>query len=120
MRPSWRSVHGPGVRSGPYCVSSSPPGGGAPDGGGAHATAAARLLLQSRPGFTALPAPERNELTTAIADHLESQFENRERQVPGPEIGAVLADRRQLAGFGSTTIPAASQDANEEIAHLHE
>ncbi|TDW69985.1 hypothetical protein [Kribbella pratensis] len=89
-------------------------------GRGAHATAAARLLLQSRPGFTALPAPERNELTTAIADHLEAQFENHERQVPGPEIGAVLADRQQLAGFGSTAITTASQDANEEIAHLHE
>ncbi|WP_432888657.1 hypothetical protein ACQPYH_08195 [Kribbella sp. CA-245084] len=89
-------------------------------GRGAHATAAARLLLQSRPGFTALPAPERNELTTAIADHLEAQFENHERQAPGPEIGAVLADRQQLAGFGSTAITTASQDANEEIAHLHE
>ncbi|MER7244075.1 hypothetical protein [Kribbella sp. NPDC000426] len=89
-------------------------------GRGAHAMAAARLLLQSRPGFTALPAPERNELTTAIADHLEARFENHERQTPGPEIGAVLADRQQLAGFGSTTITTASQDANEEIAHLHQ
>jgi hypothetical protein len=89
-------------------------------GRGAHATAAARMLLQSRRGFTALPPPERNELTTAIADHLEAQFENHERQVPGPEIGAVLADRQQLAGFGSTAITTASRDANEEIAHLHQ
>ncbi|MFC6160541.1 hypothetical protein [Kribbella jiaozuonensis] len=89
-------------------------------GRGAHATAAARMLLQSRPGFTALPASERNDLTTRIADDLEAQFENHEREAPGPEIGAVLADRQQLAGFGSTAITTASQDANEEIAHLHQ
>ncbi|GAA1107448.1 hypothetical protein GCM10009630_00370 [Kribbella jejuensis] len=88
-------------------------------GRGAHATAAARMLLQARPDFAALPASERNALTAAIADHLEAQFENHEREQPGPEIGAVLADRQQLAEFGSTAITTASRDAGEEIDHLH-
>ncbi|MFD7154787.1 hypothetical protein ACFV9C_09325 [Kribbella sp. NPDC059898] len=87
-------------------------------GRGAHATAAARMLLQSRPGFAALPAPERNALTLGIADHLEAQFENHERQRPGPEIAAVLADRQRTAEFGSAAITTASRDATEEIAHL--
>lgn len=88
-------------------------------GHGAHATTAARLLLQSRPDFAVLPAADRNTLTTSIADELESRFENHERQRPGPEIGAVLADRQQVARFGSSAITSASETAREELDHLH-
>ncbi len=90
-------------------------------GRGAVAPAAAQMLLRSRPGFAALPAPERNALTRMVGDHLESVFESSDPQRlrAGRNPIEVMQDRQTAVGVGAGAVTGASIRATEEIQHLH-
>ncbi|WP_433166409.1 hypothetical protein [Kribbella sp. CA-247076] len=88
-------------------------------GRGAVAPVAAKMLLNQRPGFAALPVPEQEALTAAVADQIEYDFEGRPQRRPAADLSAAVQDRHDAVAHGTNVITTASTVAGEEVEHLH-
>lgn len=82
-------------------------------GRGAVAPTAARMLLDTRPGYPKLPEPEQQWVARAVADKLESGFASRDL---GP---AEVLKSDDVIG-GTAAVDAASAMATREVQELHE
>ncbi|MDX2968864.1 hypothetical protein [Kribbella solani] len=88
-------------------------------GRGAVAPAAARMLLEPRDQYQALPARHRDALVEDLAYKIESHFERAERQRPGTDVMANFRARRAAANLGADAITAASKLGNEAMSDLY-
>ncbi|MFG1814810.1 hypothetical protein ACGFIF_13665 [Kribbella sp. NPDC049174] len=89
-------------------------------GRGAAAPTAARLVLDTKPGFATLPGPEQDAAVRLFAQRLESGFASREpRAAAARELTEEVENRRQDIAGGATAVDTPSKLAADEIQKLH-
>jgi len=90
-------------------------------GRGAAAPAAARMLLDTKPGFATLPDPEQEAVVGLVAQQLETTFASRDQQrAAARELTEELENRREDVTGGAGAIDVASRLAAEQVQELHD